>query len=233
MTLRRLFELVTEDGCSISPYVWRTKFVLAGKRLPYEAVGVGVADIPAVGSGEFRALPVLQDGERWVDDSWAIAAYLDELYPAPPMFASQGEHALALFFEKWLAVEVIGKLFRICVLDIHNRLRQADQAYFRKTRELRLGQSLEATHAEREHFLPVLRESLEPMRLALRQSPFIGGHSPGYADFIAAGALIWAGTVTTLHLLEDIDPLLEWLDQCLSLYGGIGSSLSLPGLGRT
>ena len=233
MTTRRLFELVTDDGCSISPYVWRTKYALAAKGLPYESCGVGFVDIPTIGSGHFRALPVLQDGAQWADDSWAIAAYLDEVYPDVRLFGSKGEHALALFFEKWLAVEVIGNLFRICVLDIHDRLRKADQAYFRQTREARLGQPLEAAHANRERYLPVLRQSLQPMRLAFRESPFLGGHSPSYADFVAAGAFIWAGTVATLQLLERDDPLLEWLERCLSLCGGIGTLLALPGLGRT
>ena len=234
MTTRRLFELVTDDGCSISPYVWRTKYALAAKGLPYESCGVGFVDVPTIGSGSFATLPVLEEaGGRWVGDSWAIAGYLDETYPEPALFSCGGEHALALFFDKWLAVEVISRLFRICVLDIHDRLRAADKAYFRQSRETRLRQSLEVTQAERERHLPALRNSLQPMRLTLRTSPFLGGSSPGYADFIAIGAFIWAGAVATVDLLERDDPLLDWVDRCLSLYGGIGASLALPGLGRT
>jgi glutathione S-transferase len=221
MTTRCLFELVTEDGCSISPYVWRTKYALAAKGLSYESCGVGFVDIPAIGSGAFSTLPILEDGERQVGDSWAIAAYLDQAYPDPQLFSSEGERALALFFEKWLAVEVISNLFRICVLDIHDRLRQADRVYFRESREARLGQTLEAAHA------------LQPMRLALRQNRFIGGRSPGYADFIAIGAFIWGGSVATIDLLERDDPLRDWLDECLDLYGGIAGSLPLIGLGSS
>jgi len=232
MTTRRLFELVTDEGWSISPYVWRTKYALAAKGLPYESCGVGFIDVPAIGSGGFRTLPILEDSGRWVGDSWAITAYLDETYPDPALFSSEGEHALALFFEKWLAVEVISNLFRICVLDIHNRLRDADKAYFRESRETHLGQPLEGAHAERERYLPALRKSLLPMRLTLQTSSFLGGNSPGYADFIAIGAFIWAGAVATVDLLERDDPLLEWVGRCLSLYGGIGASLALPGLGR-
>ena len=232
MTTRRLFELVTEDGCSISPYVWRTKFALAAKGLAYESCGVGFVDIPAIGSSAFSTLPILDDGERQVGDSWAIAAYLDQAYPDPQLFSCEGERALALFFEKWLAVEVISNLFRICVLDIHDRLRQADRVYFRESREARLGQPLEAAHAEREKYIPALRQGLQPMRLALRQNRFIGGRSPGYADFIAIGAFIWGGSVATIDLLEPDDPLREWLDECLNLYGGIAGSVPLIGLVR-
>ena len=232
MTTRRLFELVTEDGCSISPYVWRSKYALAAKALAYESCSVGFVDIRGIGSGGFGTVPVLQDGEQWLEDSWAIAAHLDNKYPDPPLFSSGGEHAFALFLEKWLGVEVMPNLFRICVLDIHDRLRKADQSYFRQSREARLGQPLEAAHAERERYPPVLRQALQPLRLALRQNPFIGGHAPGYSDFIAIGAFIWAGAVATAELLEREDPLLEWIDRCLDLYGGIGTTLPLPGLGR-
>lgn len=231
MTNRRLFELVTDDGCSISPYVWRTKYALALKRLDYQSCPVGFTDIPAIGSGAFSSVPVIQDGEQWLGDSWAIAAYLDEAYSdRPKLFSCPAERAMVLFFEKWLASEVVSQLFRICVFDIHNRLRAADRAYFRSTREVRLGQPLEAAHAERERYLPALRQRLQPLRLALRQSHFLGGDAANYADFIAAGAFIWAGSVATLKLLEADDPLLEWLGRCLDLYNGIGSSLSLPGL---
>ena len=225
---------MTEDGCSISPYVWRAKYALAAKGLDYESCGVGFVDIPAVGSGTFGTLPVLQDSEQhWLGDSWKIATYLDETYPDPPLFSSGSEHALALFFEMWLGVEVMPKLFRICVFDIYNRLREADRPYFRQSREARLGQPLEAAHAERERYLQPLRQSLQPMRLALRQNPFIGGQAPGYPDFIAIGAFIWAGAVATVELLDSDDPLLDWLDRCLNLYGGIGASLALPGFGRS
>ncbi len=232
MTNRRLFELVTDDGCSISPYAWRTKFALALKGLDYETCAVGFTDIPAIGSGAFSSVPVLQDGEQWLGDSWVIAAYLDDAFPdSPRLFSCPAERAMVLFFEKWIASEVISQMFRICVFDIHNRLRAADRAYFRRTREARLGQPLEAVHAERDRYLPILRQHLQPMRLALRQSHFLGGDAPNYADFIAAGAFIWAGSVASLKLLEADDPLFEWLGRCLDLYDGVGSSLSLPGFG--
>lgn len=231
MTARRLYELTTEDGCSISPYVWRTRFALGHKKLPYESCAVGFTDIPAIGPGTFRSLPILDDGGKWIGDSWAIATYLDRAYPdTPPLFSSAAEHGVVRFFERWLAVEVVSKLFRICVFDIYNRLGQKDRAYFRQSREARLALSLEAAHGQREQYLPELRERLQPLRLTLREQSFIGGDTPSYADYVAAGAFMWAGSVATLELLEASDPVLPWLRRCLDLHDRIGTSPSLPGL---
>lgn len=220
MTKRSLFELTTADGCSISPYVWRAKFALARKGLAYETQPVGFTEIASVGDGSFRSVPILQDHEEWIGDSWAIANYLDRVYPDQPLFTSPAERALALFFEKWLGVEVISSLFRICALDIHDRLREADRPYFRESRETRLGRSLEEVHSERELHLPILRERLQPLRLMLRDNPFVGGSSASYADYTAAGAFIWAGSVATVNLLPGEEILLSWLRRCLILYGG-------------
>ncbi len=231
MTARRLYELTTEDGCSISPYVWRTKFALGHKKLPYESRAVGFTDILTIGPGTFKSVPILEDGGNWIGDSWAIASYLDRAYPgAPPLFSSHVDYGTTRFFERWLTVEVVSKLFRICVLDIYNRLPEKDRAYFRQSREARLALPLEAAHCQREQYLPELRERLQPLRLTLREQSFIGGDSPSYADYVAAGAFIWAGSVATVELLEANDPLVPWLRRCLDLHDRIGASLSLPGL---
>lgn len=230
MTKRRLFELTTEDGCSISPYVWRTKFALAQKNLGYDAEPVGFTDVAAIGDGSFRSLPVLDDEGEWTGDSWAIADYLDRAHLDRPLFSSSGERGTAVFFEKWLALDVVANLFRICVLDIHDRLRASDRPYFRKSREKRLGHPLEAVYDQRDQHVRALRDRLQPLRLTLRDQPFVGGEEPAYADYIAAGAFIWAGSVATIELLPPEDDLLPWLGRCLALHGGIGANLILPGL---
>ena len=225
---RQLFELTTADGCSISPYVWRTKFALARKGLAYRSEPVGFNEIGTIGPGVFATVPVLHDGGEWIGDSWQIADYLDRAYPQQSLFQSAAERATVRFFDRWLAVEVVVHLFRICALDIHHRLREADQPYFRASREQRLGRSLEAAHQERDRYLPVLRQRLQPLRLLLREQRFVGGEEAGYADFIAAGAMIWAGSIATVPLLSDDDELLGWLSRCLGLYAGVGAHLALP-----
>lgn len=224
---RRLFELVTADGCSISPYVWRSKFVLASKGLGYRTEPVGFTDIAAIGAGQFKTLPILQDGEAWIGDSWAIADHLDRNYPDRPAIEPAAAAGI-VFFDRWMAAEVSANLFRICVFDIFDRLRDADRVYFRSSRERRLGQSLEEAHAQRETYVPIIRQRLQPLRLTLRDRPYVGGEEPNYADYIAAGTLIWGGSIATVPLLAEDDPLIPWLRRCLDLFGGVGADLSLP-----
>lgn len=228
---RLLYELATADGASISPYVWRSKFALGRKRLPYRSCPIGFTDIAAVGPGSFRSVPILRDGDEWIGDSWDIADHLDRTYPdVPPIFRSRGERGNARFFEKWMSVEVISRLTRVCVLDIHDRLKAEDRAYFRESREARLGQSLESLHEDRLTQVPLLCAVLQPLRSSLEQQPFIGGECPTYSDYIGASSFIWAGSVATLQILKPDDPILLWLNRCLSLHGNIAAGLELPGL---
>ena len=230
---RRLFELVVDDGTSICPFVWRIKYSLAVKQLDYETRDVAFTDISHIDEGRFTTVPVLQDGERFVGDSWAIADYLDSVSGDPiRLFPSPAERASAQFFDEWIASSVQPLLFRICVKDIHDRLLPRDQAYFRTSREQRLGQTLEAAAAAREELVPAFRAAVEPLRSMLDKHSFLGGTSPNYADFIGLGIFIWAGSVATVDLLAEDDPLLEWLFRGLDLLGDTGRALRLPGFGR-
>lgn len=227
----RLYELAIADGSSISPYVWRIKYALAHKGLAYESVPLGFTEIPAACGGRYKTVPILEDGSETVCDSWAIADYLDRAYPdRPALFSSLAERAMVRFFDKWLMTAVQPLLFHLYVSDIHGRVRPEDQAYFRQSREQRIGQTLEAFTAVRESWLPVVRKALKPMRLLLTETPFLGGEAPNYADYIALGAFIWAGSVATLPLLEADDTLLPWIERGLDAYGGIGRVNAMPGL---
>ncbi len=225
-----LYELVTADGAAISPYAWRSRFALAHKGLRFETAGVGFADIGAIGDGGFKTVPVLHHDDRWIGDSWMIADHLDIAVPRAPLFSSPGERAALRFFDRWLVRELLLNMFRVCVLDIHERLDPGSRDYFRASREARLGATLEEAHAAREGPLAELRLRLEPARLALRDAPFLAGEAPGYADYCLAALFIWGGSVATLPLLAANDPLRPWLDRCLALHDGIGHGLALPGL---
>ena len=234
MTNRRLYELVSDDGASISPFVWRTKYALAAKGLDYESTPLAFTEISQIEGGRFNTLPVLVDGIKVIGDSWAIADHLDVAYPArQPLFPFAAERSKAVFFDDWIGSTVRPLLFRICAFDIHEKLLAKDRDYFRSTREERLGESLEAAHAKRECLLPGLRAALEPVRLAARKAPYLGGQSPSYMDFMALGVFIWAGSVATTELLEKDDPVHGWLGRGLDLFGGIGRSNHLPGFAFT
>ena len=218
-----LHELVNRDGRALSPFVWRIKYALAHKGLAYETAPVGFIGIPRLCGGQFKTVPIIEDGRTTVCDSWAIADYLDATYPDRPLFSSPQERAMVKFFDSWFGLEVMNRMFQICVLDIHDHARPEDQSYFRESREKRLGgKTLEQFVEDRAQKLPELRHAMRPMRAALANAPFLGGEQPNYADYIALGGFLWTGAICTLPILEKTDPLNEWIARGFDLYNGLG-----------
>jgi glutathione S-transferase len=220
----RLYELALHNGRSASPYVWRIRYALAHKGIPYETVPVGFTGIPTTFGGRFKTLPVLEHGDTMMAESWDIAEYLDRAFPeCPALFESPSELSLARLTDAWLSSEVMRKMFGIYVLDIHDAARPDDRPYFRRTREQRLkGVALEAHTADRASRLPALREALNPLRAHLSRFPYLGGAAPNYADYIALSMFLWVASVSTLPMLAHDDTLRAWLDRGFDLYGGLG-----------
>lgn len=219
---RVLFDLAAADGRRFSPHCWRSAMALAHKGLESESRATLFTDIGAIGDG-FRTLPVLEDDGRRIGDSWEIAEHLESHYPdRPALFGGESGRSLALFVQHWTAAQMQLPIFRMIVADVHAALAPADQAYFRTSREKRLGRPLEAVQAERERELPAFRAGLAPLRAVLQAQPFVAGVAPAYADYLPFGALQWARMTSPLRLLEDDDPVLAWFGRCLDLFGGFG-----------
>jgi glutathione S-transferase len=221
----RLYELVIENGRSASPFVWRIRYALAHKGVSFEAMPIGFTEIPEVFGGRFKTVPVICHGDTMLAESWDIAEYLDRAFPGqPPIFSGPAEYAMVRLMDAWFSAEILRKMFRVYVFDVHNAARPEDRAYFRQSRERLLkGTSLEEFTADRTEHLLALREALKPLRLHLSHYPFLGGSTPNYADYIALGAFQWVASVSTLPLLPPGDDALrKWLDRGLDLYGGLG-----------
>jgi glutathione S-transferase len=220
----RLYELVLDNGRSVSPYVWRIRYALAHKGLLCEPVPVGFTEIPTVFGGRCKTLPVIEHGDTLMAESWDIAEYLDRAFPdRPALFADPAEHAMVRLTDAWFSAEILRKMFFIYVLDIHNSVRPEDRAYFRRTREERLKSgTLEEFTADRASRLPALRTALMPLRAHLSRFPYLGGSAPNYADYIALGTFLWVAGVSTLPLLAHDDSLRSWIDRGLDLYDGLG-----------
>ena len=88
----------------LSPYCDKVRRVLAFKRKPYETREVPPTEtltrlrrLSPVGK-----VPVLEHGATIVNDSSAIARYLDAQFPDPPLFPDgKRERALCHFLEDW------------------------------------------------------------------------------------------------------------------------------------
>jgi glutathione S-transferase len=207
-----------------SPYCWRTRFALAHKGLPVETVAWRFTEREALAFSGQGKVPVIQDDAKVVFDSWSIAEYLEERYPTPTLFGGSTGRAHALFVNAWADAVLVGGIARFIVRDIVDIIDPKDRDYFRSSREARFGKSLEAVQDGREDRLGAFREALLPVRLVLRRQPWLGGAAPSYADHIVAGTMMWPRCVSRFELLEDNDPVAQWQDRVLDLYGGLGRS---------
>ncbi len=217
-----------DPALRFSPYCWRTRFALAHKGLPVETVPWRFTDKAQIAfSGQGR-VPVIRDGDTVVADSWAIAEYLEQAYPAPSLFGSATAQAHAQFINAWADSVMLGGIARLIVRDIFDVIDDRDRAYFRESRETRFGMTLEAAQEGREARVAAFRDSLLPVRLVLRQQPWLGGAAPSYADCIVAGTLMWPRCASRFAVLAEDDPIALWFERMLDLYGGLGRSAPRP-----
>ncbi|WP_181707693.1 glutathione S-transferase N-terminal domain-containing protein [Chthonobacter rhizosphaerae] len=216
----RLYDLCGADDLRFSPYCARAKMALALKGLAYETVPVPFTGIAAIAGGGHATVPVLEDGDRRVSDSFAIAEYLEDRHPEPPIFApGPAGRAAARFVEGALFGIVHAAAMPIVGKTIHDRLQPADQPYFRETREAKLGRSLEAAHADRESRLPEARKLFFPLRHTLARSAWFGGDRPLYVDAVVYGTAHWLHAVNDADWFAGDPTLTDWFERCRAIVG--------------
>jgi glutathione S-transferase len=141
----KLYDLAAaEDDRRFSPYCWRSKMALKHKGLDFETIPWRFTEKEALAPYQSTTVPVLVDGNQSVYDSWAIALYLDEVYPSRPrLFGSTESRTLCDFFNQWTMKALHPLIMRMVVLDLFEKVHPKDKAYFRESREQRYGMSLE------------------------------------------------------------------------------------------
>lgn len=223
---RLLYDLAGADTARrFSPYCWRIRLALAHKGLPVETVPWQFLDKDAIAPSGQGKVPVLVDNGKWLAESWTIATYLEEAYPErPSLFGSGKGRELSHYFSV-LGEALVGSFFRFVASDIEKLLEGANRAYYRESREKRLGMTLEAFTADRDARLPALRDSLAPLRKTLTAQPYLGGDEPLYADYAVFGAFQWARCVSPFQLLADDDPIRAWRDRLLDAFDGLGRNV--------
>jgi glutathione S-transferase len=218
-----LYDLAgVEAARRFSPFCWRAKMALAHKGLEFEAVPWRFTEKDKLPQPNDGRVPVIVDDGRVVHDSTAIADYLESRYPdLPSLFGDDHARALTRFVQNWVETVLQPAILGFVVLDIHNHIGPADQAYFRRSREERLGGSLEAAVAGREGRLPAFRAGLIPLRRTLERQDYLCGTSPAYADYIVFGAFQWARAISDFELLAADDPIVKWRARLLDAFGGL------------
>ena len=222
MTLR-LYDLCGADrSLRFSPHCWRARMAIAHKGLAFETVPTAFTEIAAIGDGVARSVPVLNDNGVIVGDSFDIAIYLDDAYrELPPLFGHDGLIAAARLILNWANATIHPILARMMIKDIHDVLAPADQVYFRKSREKRLGKILEEAQTGLDANQDALAKALTPARMTLGHHDWLGGAQPLYTDYILFGSLFWLVAVTGRLPLPENDAVAVWFDRCLNLHGGL------------
>jgi glutathione S-transferase len=216
-----LYDLCGADRhLRFSPYCWRTKLALAHKSLDFETVPVRFSERDCLAFADWDKLPVLVDGETTVPDSPRIAAYLETAYPErPSLFGGAAGEAVTRFVESW-SVLLQSAMVPILVADIFERLAEEDRAYFRETREARLGMTMEEAKAAAPQKLAQFHPQLKPLDLTLKRQDFLGGATPLYADYIVGGAFQWAAKVSDHDLIGPNEGVAAWFERLRDRFGG-------------
>ncbi|WP_424134613.1 glutathione S-transferase family protein [Roseomonas chloroacetimidivorans] len=208
-----------------SPYCWRVRMALAHKGIAHEAVPWRFTEKAAIADAGTDKVPVLRHGDRTVHESWTILEYLEDSWPgAPSLFGGEGGRALARFVNTWSDAVMMPAIVRLIISDIPALLAPEDAAYFTRTREARFGKPLAEVTAGREQAVESFRRDLHPLRMVLRERPWLSGVTAGAADYIAFGPLQWARCVSAFPLLQPDDPVHAWRGRLLDAFGGLARS---------
>jgi glutathione S-transferase len=226
-----LYDLAgAEEDRRFSPFCWRVRMALAHKGLPVKTVPWRFTEKDKIAPTNQGRVPVLVDNSRWIADSWVIANHLEDAYPdRPSLFGGPSGRALSRFYGNWAESVVHAGLARFALLDIWRHLHEKDKDYFRRSREERVGQTLEAFVADREERVAAFRQSLTPLRSTLQTQPFLGGEQPLYADYCVLGGFQWVRCISDFSVLAADDPVAAWRRRMLDLFDGLaGKSKGYP-----
>ncbi|MBT7361925.1 MAG: glutathione S-transferase family protein, partial [Rhodospirillaceae bacterium] len=156
-----LYDLVGQDDRRFSSNCCKTRYALAHKGLACETIPTRFTDISAIGDGSFPTIPVIEDGDIRLGDSWEIAAYLEATYPdAPSLFGGAAGVEYARFIAQWNATRIQPLVMTMVVHDIYEQLDPADQPYFWESRTKRLGRPIDQIQEGREDRLPEVQARL-------------------------------------------------------------------------
>ena len=226
-----MYDLAGADpAVRFSPYCWRIRMALAHKGLAVETIPWRFSDKEAIAFSGQGLVPVIRDGDTVAHDSWAIADYLDKAYADRPMLMDGPQGRALASFARHFAQTVFSPIALKAVLfDIYRAIDAGDRDYFRKTREARVGATLEAFVISEEEARAAMKPALAPLRALLQEQPFVNGDAPAFADYCIFGGFMWVRGVSRKQLLTEDDPVYAWRERMLDLFDGLARKA--PGVG--
>jgi glutathione S-transferase len=219
-------ERVGLEGRRISPFSWRIRYALAHKGLDPEVRPTRFADVARIRalSGQ-ELVPILEDSDCVVHDSWAIASHLEDRFPdRPSLFGSEIGRETARMVNLWSDTVLHPPVRRLILADFIWCLDPDDRGYFRRSREAQYGASLEDAAADRESVLVAFAKACRPLDRMLDVQPFLAGGVPAYVDYVVFSVFQWARIGTPQDVLgvdNQHAPLRAWRARMIGLYDSL------------
>ena len=220
--MMKLFDLAArDDTLRFSPYCWRAKMALRHKGFDFETIPWRFTEKGQISQTGQGRVPVLVDGDQWVNDSWQIALYLERTYPdRPALMKTDADRAAACFMNFWCDLTFHLALRHLVLLDVHTHAAEKDQPYFRQSREKALAMTLEEACADRENALQTLIKTLAPIEATLKENDYFGGAHPNYSDYVLFGSLQWANVISGTIFVPPESAIAKWFERILDLNHG-------------
>lgn len=199
------YELSGKNNLVFSSYCWRVRLALMHKGLDYQSIKVGFTQIKEICNANYKTVPILQDGEFSLNESFAIVDYLEKTYVNHPSLLRNTEgRTLSKFIEMW-SNSLHADITQIAIADIYDCVQDFDRGYFRQSREYVFGDTLENYQQKNQAIARInLRNKLAVLEKHLEQSEYIGGDAPFYPDFIVFGTLQWLILTSKTFTVEEL-----------------------------
>lgn len=207
-----VYDLAGADDRRFSPFCSRTKAALRHKGLDYSTIPIRFCDKDKLAFSEQERVPVIVDDGRVVADSWKIAEYLEDRSPDPALFPGPGMKEACRFFTMYVDRTLHPALFPVVVYDIFEKIEPVDRAYFRESREARLGASLEDIAARRDEFRPRLASVLSDLEAVALGHEYLF-EVLTYADLCLFGTFTWVTRVSDEPLFDAAPSLAVWWER--------------------
>ncbi|KAF8638631.1 hypothetical protein AX17_002056 [Amanita inopinata Kibby_2008] len=209
----KLYDLKGASEHSWAPNIWKIRFILNYKRLPYQTVWVEFHEVetqlramgapPSAFRGDRRpvySLPVLVDPARnprspeIISNPNSIAEYLETAYPARPVYP-EGSRAVQTLFVHYIQEVFVKPLLPIMVPLSHPQLRSAPGNHAGITPPLSVAGMLAGPQWEQAW--RQVKEQFDFLAMVLDKNSADGegtvaqGRELSYADFALCSVLIW------------------------------------------
>jgi len=183
-----LYERLGADNLCPSPIGYRVRIALFLKQMDCPRVPMRMVDVDRLEAETgSRNCPAMVDGETRLISSAAVVRHLDAVDPDRVVFGDTDKHFNIDAVESEVGMRA-GKVIAPWFVE---RLCPEDRDYFRRTREERFGMTFAELVAHRSTFELDLAFTVGRLATRLERGPFFSGTTPGFADSVIYGYLLW------------------------------------------